>query len=69
MPVSQKATFFIAIIPIIDPNGLRERPILIKNINGISNFSPELSTFIKVFKSNKSSRFTSLNLDTESVND
>ena len=69
MPAFQKTTLFIVIIPIIDPNGPRERPILIENINEISNFSPELSTFIKIFKSNKSSRFTGFNLNTKSVND
>jgi hypothetical protein len=35
----------------------------------VSNFSPELNAFIKVFKGNKLSRFIGLNLDTESVDD
>jgi hypothetical protein len=65
----QRAIFSIAVTLIIDPNGLRERPILVENINEMDNFSPELSAFIKIFKSNKPSRFTGLNLDTESVND
>jgi hypothetical protein len=64
----QRAIFSIAVTLIIDPNGLRERPILVENINEMDNFSPELSAFIKIFKSNKP-RFTGLNLDTESVND
>ena len=69
MPVFQRATFLIVIIPIIDPNGLRERPILVENINGMGNFSPELSAFIKIFKGNKPFRFIDLNLDTKSVDD
>jgi len=69
MPAPQRATLLIAVIPIIDPNGPRERPILVEDIDGISNFSPELSAFMKVFKGNKPSRFTGLNLDTESVDD
>jgi hypothetical protein len=69
VPVSQRAIFPIAVTPIIDPNGPRERPILVEDIDGMGNFSPELSAFIKVFKGNKPSRFTGLNLDTESVDD
>jgi hypothetical protein len=69
MPAFQRAIFPIVIIPIIDPNGPREKPILIEDINEMGNFSPELSAFIKIFKSNKPSRFIGLNLDTESVND
>jgi hypothetical protein len=69
MPAFQRTIPSIAIIPIIDPNGPREKPILVENINEISNFSPELSIFIKIFKNNKPSRFTGLNLNTESVDD
>jgi hypothetical protein len=69
MPALQRAIPPIAITPIIDPNGPREKPILVKNINEMGNFSLELNTFIKVFKGNKSSRFTGLNLNTKSVND
>jgi hypothetical protein len=69
MPISQKTIFPIVIIPIIDPNDPRKRPILIENINGMGNFSPELNAFIKIFKNNKPSRFTNLNLNTESVDD
>jgi len=69
MPAPQRATPPIAVTPIIDPNGPRERPILVEDIDGVGNFSPELSAFMKVFKGNKPSRFSGLNLDTDSVDD
>jgi hypothetical protein len=69
MLIFQRAIFPIVIISIIDPNGSRERPILVEDIDEINNFSLELSAFMKIFKGNKSFRFTGLNLNTESVND